>query len=237
MPPAVYWRRRVMVLGVVLLLIFLLAKACTGGDSESRVSDARDSSPTPSPQAVDPVPAGVPVSPGSSDGLQDKGSDRSSDSGGKSPDTADAQGVGQPVPSTPTLSPDPELCRPGDIKVTVQTDKRQYAPGVNPFFTLTVENVGQSACRLWVGGDTTELVVTSGTDRIWSSEDCRQGGQAELERFEPGVPVTLRHVIWQRVRSKPGCPTGSPQLARPGTYVVTGSVRGLQPARAVFELR
>ncbi len=214
-----------MVLGGALLLIFLLVKACAGGDSEEHTSATRNSPPTPSP--ADSTQLGGPAAPrssaGSPGGLPDKGKD-----GGAS---------GQPAPGTPTPPPDPDLCRPGDVKITVRTDKREYPPGVNPYVTLTVENVGQSACRIRVGGDTTELVVTSGTDRVWSSEDCRERGQAELERFEPGVPVTLRHVIWRRVRSRPGCPTGSSQLARPGTYVVTGSVRGLQSAKAVFELR
>src|SRR3546814_1770186 len=49
-----------------------------------------------------------------------------------------------------------------------------------------------------------ELVVFSGRDRIWSSDDCAPGGPKDVTTLAPGKPVSQR-VTWNGRRSRPGC--------------------------------
>ena len=48
LPPAVYWRRRALVLGVALLVVFLIVQACMAATARS---DKEDTATGPSPTA------------------------------------------------------------------------------------------------------------------------------------------------------------------------------------------
>ena len=48
LPPAVYWRRRSLVLGVALLVVFLIVQACMAATARS---DKEDTATGPSPTA------------------------------------------------------------------------------------------------------------------------------------------------------------------------------------------
>jgi hypothetical protein len=89
-------------------------------------------------------------------------------------------------------------------------------------------------CVRPLGQGSVELVVSSGRDRIWSSDDCAPGG-------EPG-PVVLRPqelreitLTWAARRSRPGCPDGA-EAAQPGTYRVIGRVGTLTSDAASFRI-
>ena len=112
--------------------------------------------------------------------------------------------------------------------LTVTADTARYAPDAKPRLNLAVGTSGTAPCTRELGPAGLGVVITSGQDRIWGSQDC-SSAPTDVRVLTPGTPVTLE-MTWDRVRSQPGCaPTGS--VARPGYYVVTpvaGKVKGQQ---------
>lgn len=153
-----------------------------------------------------------------------------------------ADGAGEPSASPspdPTAQPSttpepPQLCADDALEVQATADAAQYPPGAAAALTLTVRNTGAAPCRRALGQDAVELVVTSGEDRIWSSDDCEPGGPQGEVVLAPGEARTAR-ASWPLVRSAPGCPPDQ-AAAQPGTYRVTARVGELQVPGAVFQL-
>ncbi len=87
---------------------------------------------------------------------------------------------------------------------------------------MTIVNTGATACTLDAGSANLELVVASGADRIWSSDDCQKASENQQTSVAPGVKLESK-VAWSVVRSASGCPTGLAKL-KPGTYQLTARV-------------
>lgn len=145
--------------------------------------------------------------------------------------------------STPAVTPTPsaassepvEACPDDVLEVQARSDAADYAVGARATLTLTVRNTGSEPCRRALGQGAVELVITSGDDRIWSSDDCAPGGDAGEVVLQPGASQTAR-ASWPGTRSAAGCPDDQPP-ARPGTYRVTGRVGDLRVPGMVFRLR
>jgi hypothetical protein len=120
------------------------------------------------------------------------------------------------------------------VKVSVRTDARSYPSDRRPRLTLEYSNVSRAACRLDTGPKALELVITSGGDHIWSSDDCNPNARSRVSTFAPGERDSVV-VTWIRDRSAPGCPEDRP-AAQPGTYLVTGRVGAVRSEGAVFRL-
>ena len=134
--------------------------------------------------------------------------------------------------ASPTAASD--VCGDDVLEVTAAPDASSYAAGSAARLTLTVKNTGTVPCRRALGQGAVELVVTSGDDRIWSSDDCAPGGEQGEELLEPGGERTAR-ATWSGTRSAPGCPEGQP-AAQPGTYRVSGRVGELRVPGGSFEI-
>lgn len=135
---------------------------------------------------------------------------------------------------TPSPTPAPEPCPDGALEVTATSDAESYPLGATAALALTVKNTGAIPCSRALGQGAVELIVTSGDDRVWSSDDCAPGGDAGEVVLEPGAEQSAR-ATWSTVRSAPGCPPEQPQ-AQPGTYRVTARVGELQVPGAVFQV-
>jgi hypothetical protein len=112
--------------------------------------------------------------------------------------------------------------------LSVAADTARYAPDAKPVLKLAVGTTGAAPCTRDLGPAALGLVITSGQDRIWGSQDCSTA-PADVRVITPGTPVTLE-IAWDRVRSQPGCASAG-SAARPGYYVVTpvaGKVTGQQ---------
>jgi hypothetical protein len=137
--------------------------------------------------------------------------------------------------AAPTASPTQAPTCPDDVlEVTASSDAEDYPVGSTARLELAVRNTGTVPCVRALGQGAVELVVTSGEDRIWSSDDCAPGGDAGETVLEPGAVETAR-ASWPTVRSAPGCPPDQPQ-AEPGTYRVTARVGDLRVPGAVFRV-
>lgn len=138
--------------------------------------------------------------------------------------------------ATPGASPSAAvaICQPEALRIEALADADSYAVGATPRLTLRVTNTGTSPCTRDLGQAAVELVVFSGRDRIWSSDDCAPGGPKDVTTLEPGKAVSQR-VTWNGRRSRPGC-EGDTAQAAPGTYRVQGRVGQLREQGAVFRL-
>jgi hypothetical protein len=135
--------------------------------------------------------------------------------------------------ASPSASPEaPALCPDDVLAVLATADAATYPVGGTARLELTVRNTGSAPCRRALGQGAVELFVTSGEDRIWSSDDCAPGGPEGEVLLEPGGTQTAR-ASWSTVRSAPDCPPDQPQ-AEPGTYVVTARVGELRAPGATF---
>lgn len=127
-----------------------------------------------------------------------------------------------------------DTCPPAAVKVEAATDAAAYPAGANPLLTLSVTNTGTEPCKINVGTAQMEFVVTSGSDRIFSSADCQDGSQDLLKEFEPGA-TEKANFTWERLRSAPGCaPVAS--NPNPGWYVFTARLGETTSEKAVFQL-
>ena len=208
LPPSVYWRRRITVVAGILLFLFVLRACAFGGDGKKQ----------PSTTSTTPVSTAG-TTPGAAT------SPKPAASATSRPATSAPASVVPPDPSTP--------CAKSAIKVTAAANAGSFAAGVEPELTLTVTNTGQTACTRDLGPAQTELRVTSGPDRIWSSDDCAATAAANPTVLKPDETKTFK-VTWKRTRSKP-C-DGTKPAALAGNYRVFGRVGDITSAPDAFRL-
>ena len=96
-------------------------------------------------------------------------------------------------------------------------------------FGLTITNTSEQSCSLDAGSEHLAMRVTSGNDLIWNSAHCPAGAASRMYVFGPDVTSTI-NVEWSGARSNESCAGGLP-APRPGTYVVQGSVEGVDFAQ------
>ena len=142
-----------------------------------------------------------------------------------------------PSPST-SAAGTPQACPTTALTVGLAAGGASFPAGANPTFTLTVSNTGAAACTVDAGEAARELLVVSGSDRIWSSKDCAQPADAsKLLLLTPGQQYAAK-VPWPRVRStRSGRSSGtwvpparSPRSPPPGCVAV--AERASRPARS-----
>lgn len=210
----VYWRRRITVLTVVLVVVAIIVWACSAGDDEQPAQQGREHAAGPHAVAMAkaertggpaPIPGGAAV---------------------KTPRPT-------PKPSPRRRAGDP--CRPSDLVLALQSERRAYPGGERPVFLLTLVNTSKLECTVDVGPRTLIVRITSGRDRVWSTADCVSGEGTERRKLKRGVPY-VRMVEWDRRRSPEDCRARRPE-ARPGSYLATAHTKGVRSARAPFRLR
>lgn len=150
--------------------------------------------------------------------------------------SATAESDAADEPAAPT---DPTACTPEQVQVAAVTDADSYPPEQQPLLSLTLTNTGSTPCIATVGTDVQEYVITSGSDRIWSLQDCfTQDAPAEMT-LEPGMPMSTTPFAWQRVRSEPGGACEGERTAAIGggaTYRLTVTIGGFTSEAKPFIL-
>lgn len=159
----------------------------------------------------------------------DEEPDRLSGPAAASAPSASTSSSAGPSPST-TLGP----CEESELRVTARAEQETYPVGGRPELELSVTTTGSGPCQRDLGQAGVELLVFSGGDRIWSSDDCAPGGPAKLTTLEPGTPDVTR-LTWSGRRSLPGC-EGPEAQAQAGTYRVTARVGDLRVEGNAFRL-
>ncbi|MGI5119163.1 hypothetical protein ACQEU5_06405 [Marinactinospora thermotolerans] len=249
-----YMKRRVFVLAGILLIVALIAYACsaspsddgeraagvspdpgTGASPDSSASPSIAASPSTGAGSEDGDPAGDEDAGGSEGAAGEGGEGSGGGAGGPGAAAPAGGGDGGAAPDIPAPQRSEDPCRPQDVVVTLATDRTDYAWDAQPKIEVTVVNTAEQTCTIDVGPKAMELRITSGEDRIFSTADCVEGRGTDNEQLRRGVPLTTT-VTWERERSWPDCREADSQ-ARPGTYVVTlygDYVNGAEPQ--VFRL-
>lgn len=141
-----------------------------------------------------------------------------------------------PAPSTaPTNTAPPaadEACNPAVIELEPITDAASYPAGVQPMISMSITNTGSVACTLDVGTSAQVYSIVSGSDPIWNSRDCQQGGDAFEQVLEPNTPLTTQPFPWDRTRSAPDtCSDARPEVIGGGaTYRLSVTLGDIESA-------
>ncbi len=107
-----------------------------------------------------------------------------------------------------------------------------FNPGDAPYFWFTITNTGPVECVFNLGSSVTFYSVTSGSDNVWSSKDCKAVPRADyVTTLLPNKPLSNPPTDWQRVRSSSsGCSItdGQPVVPAGGaSYVLRAEVNGV----------
>ena len=108
--------------------------------------------------------------------------------------------------------------------------KSAFDTGVNPFFGYKVTNIGAKDCSFDVGGKGTFFRITSGSETIWTSEDCdRTALVSSVVTLKPNEPMASAMSDWYRVKSSStGCGADqTPVTAGGASYHLSVEVGGV----------
>lgn len=210
LPAAVYWRRRLLVLTLLVSLFggggWLGVELVAGRDGD--LATAAGSSPLPVPrlELVVPSPA----------------AERTAEAGQTEPDGAADDGATETA-AEPPAEPAPAAggpCTDDMITLEVRTPG-QAAPGSKPSFELVVTNVAAVPCVRPLNKELQEFVLVDGSgNRVWGSNDCFPETSSDLRTLEPGVAVSVS-VVWGGLTSEPTC-TAERTPPPAGDYLVRG---------------
>ncbi|MGC0421290.1 hypothetical protein [Embleya sp. AB8] len=258
LPSTVYWRRRVVVLLALALLIALVAWACTaGGDSSDDKKNAADKKPiatvsgSPDPSAITPGAnptngANPPVSGGStgtpggssgaSAGTSGQPGGQPGQSGGQSAGTAGGGAVpggGKPAPNGGTW------CTSAMVRVQIQpveSGKSSYSAAQNVALKVIVTNNSGPTCYVDLAPKSAYIQVHSGNDALWSSADCAVGAATDYRQLQQGeaqaVSIT-RDWSWTRSNAAQCATNGGQSKVAPtdkASYRAKGVLAGLEPS-------
>lgn len=220
LPPAVYWRRRAVVLGAGLLFLIVLLYSCsdpgrnTGGTQTPKVSPTASASalqPSPSGSALTPQTGAPSATPG------DTGGGAVGPAGGGSAPTLAPVG-----PAAPAV--DDGTCTDAEILVTAVALPSTAQRGTVVDLQLKIKNKSQRTCSRDVGADLQELFIKSGAAKVWSSDTCGTGKGSDVQSFTPGFE-RLYELGWNG-RDTTRCANGlaAGPYAPAGTYEVFARV-------------
>jgi len=180
--PGTYWRRRALVLGVVLLVVVVVVLIVVG-----RGNGAPAAGPTPGGGAS---PAAADAGAGSGSGSASSGASGSASGAPSS----------SPTPSAAARK-DGAACATDQIALTPVLDKRDYAAGEDPKIAMSIKNTGSNSCHMDLGSAQQVLTITSGKEQYWSSKDCQTGGTDQDVTLKAGQQLTTPAIAWDRTRS------------------------------------
>jgi hypothetical protein len=106
--------------------------------------------------------------------------------------------------------------------------------GRSVVFRLALTTRESPACTWTVSPGAVVVKVTSGPDRVWSTQQCRGAVPKQAVVVRKDHPATVR-VAWNGQRSDDDC-TRSTSWAEPGMYHVAAAAFGSDPTDEQFQL-
>lgn len=221
--PEVYRRRRLVVVVALLVVLALLIWAVVA------VAGLFKGGQEPSAGAPAPASASAASSaPASSEAA-------SSESAGASSGSASASATSSGSADPSSSAEAGATCAPEDIGLKSATDESTYASGDDPVLEMKITNSGSEDCQLNVGTSQQEFKISSGSDRIFSTTDCRTDATDSNMTLKAGATESARFT-WKRMRSAPGCKPVSTK-PRPGTYSFTAQLGTVDGDKTTFTLK
>ena len=220
LPPRVYWVRRTLVLAVALGLVFGIAQLLGGtGDPAGDSARVVGSGTTPSSSG----PAGASTADANPRVDRERsGADGATGAKSRKPKETE----------TPLAQPTGP-CRSSDVVVKPKVRETARAGRV-VHFRLKLTTEATPACTWTVSPESLVVKITSGEDRIWSSQDCPAAVPQADVVVRTDVPAKV-DMGWRGQRSDSTC-SRQPAWAQPGFYHVEAAAYGAEPVDVQFEL-
>jgi hypothetical protein len=207
LPARVYWVRRLMVLGIALLLVVGIARLLGGSsDGSSGPDRATPVADTPSSDGTGPS------APHTRRGAHHHRSH------------ADATPSPVAMPSGP--------CADNDVAITPSVP--QPIAGSDISLVLDISTITSPACDWTLSGRSLALKITSGPDLIWTTVQCAKVIPTQDLVLRNSAPTRVR-LTWNARRSEPGCPKVT-DWAKLGTYHLHVAALSGQPQDVTFTL-
>ncbi|RBY78085.1 MucR family transcriptional regulator [Blastococcus sp. TF02-09] len=221
----VYWRRRLVVLAVLLVVVgagawgtVALVSSVRGGSDGDAVAERTAASPrTPALAQVVPSLSAVrtPVPPPAPEEL-----------------SAAAESAAAELPAPAPVAGGP--CTDEMLTIEVRTPG-SAAVGSKPVFELVVVNAATVSCVRDLGKGVQELIMLDGDGaRVWGSNDCFPESGADVRTLAAGEVVVFP-VLWGGLASTPGC-AAERTPPPPGAYAVRGRLDTKSSPDAPFTL-
>ncbi|HET7683018.1 MAG TPA: hypothetical protein VFK34_05070 [Marmoricola sp.] len=207
LPARVYWFRRGLVLFTAFALVFGFARLLGGG------AEADEAPQAAAPAAAHPSTA-APTQP----------------IGPMPLSRAKKKGKHKAAATAPLAQPSGD-CDVDEITVRAALDVGHAGGDVRIPLELTGT---QAACRFRVSPSTVVVKIVSGSDRIWSSQDCGRAIKPQDVVVRSARPTTVE-MTWNGRRSEDGCPGGT-RWAMPGWYHAVTAAIGSEPSDTQFQL-
>lgn len=227
LPARVYWVRRVLLLGVVLLLVVGIARLLGGG------SDAKSSG---TPTATRAAATGAATSSSAAADAPEASADAPAADPATTPGRKRKRDrdvpVATPTPEAPVPPAPTGVCTNEDVAITPNADGATAGGKVQ--FLLTLRTKVTPACTWQVSPDTLTLKITSGEDDIWASRECTVSIPTQdvtlYRDFDASVPV-----VWSGRRSDEEC-SKLTEWADAGWYHLLVATYAGEPVDLQFQL-
>jgi hypothetical protein len=258
LPGSVYWRRRVVLLGIPLFVIALVAYACTGSSSPptntASPGSGRQSpsasptgviTPGPSQTASGPpgisYPGGPTTSSSAGSGGSSGGAGGAGSSGGAGAGSSGSAGSGSGGTSSSgqVASGAAAGCSLSLMLALDRTSSSgpvQYPAGTYPTFKITAADNGAENCTVDASGKgmVVSVMPLGTTSPVWTSATC--SGASDLRVLGPGDSQSFS-VVWKRWETQgTTCPVSALPTVAQGTYTVNVEANGVTSSLVEFIL-
>ena len=149
-------------------------------------------------------------------------------SGSASSTTPEPKATTRKASTKKTDRSSPVDCPAEELRPTL-TGKQRLAPKQPTTFQLSLINGSDQTCIARVTRKNFELKIYSGSDRIWSTADCRSAIKP-ISRKLASEHAVAWSLTWDGKRSKSNCKSAQ-EAPRPGTYVATAQLEGAEPVQ------
>jgi len=147
--------------------------------------------------------------------------------------STEPKATASPAP-TVTAKPGPVACPADQLRVTL-TGKQHLKVKKRTVFQLSLINGSGQTCIASITPENFELKIYSGTDRIWSTDDCSSAIRPVTKKL-PREQVVEWSLAWNGRRSRDDC-KDRPETPRAGTYFATAQLDGAKPVRLRMIIR
>lgn len=228
LPARVYWTRRLVLLGTVVLLVVGLTRLLgAGSDGADGADSARE--------AARPAAATTRETPASSDATGPAAAERTPGPG-RARQRADAatRGKGREAGQRRAAPPAVPQGRCEDSDVRVVPEVPQAVGGSPITVRLLLRTTEAEACWWHASPDSLTLRIRSGDDEIWTSRECPDALPQQSVVVRRAVDAVLS-LQWSARRSDEEC-TDRTDWALPGWYHVEAAALAGEPADLQFQV-
>jgi hypothetical protein len=228
-PARTYWIRRAVILAAVLIVVIIVMAVVITSNGSAAADDPPPGDPslsaTPtsstevSPATITPTPMVTATPTDTATPLP---------TGSQSPTSTPSALARRASPRPTPTKIAPVACRPAQLRATL-TGKQRLKPKAPNTFALSLINGARVSCVLTVNAKNFELKIYSGTDRIWSSNDCARLVRPTTKTLASQQALEWK-MTWNGRRSRAGCRL-RPEIPKPGTYFATSQYAGAAPVQ------